>query len=342
MKVLSFSGLKTLQAHHVRLVSALTPARLWNLLILNTSYLFSVILKKPFHRGRPYAVSLEPTTACNLKCPECPTGAGILKRQGGSLDLKHFEMILSKLPHQTFYLTLYFQGEPYLNRHFFNMVKLAKEKRMFVSTSTNGHFLDGESARNTIKSGLDKIILSLDGADAQTYLNYRRGGDFNKVIAGIRILVRLRKEMRRLRPLIEIQFLVFKQNEDQLARMKKLCRKLGADVLSFKTAQHYDFVQGNPYMTSVEKYSRYRKTQSGGFELKNKLRNRCKRMWSSCVITWDGEMTPCCYDKDATHGYGNLLQHDFEELWKGSEAVRFRRSVLSSRNQIAICCNCHE
>lgn len=342
MKVLSFYGLKALLKHHLQLVSAITPARLWNLLNLNLSYHFSVMLKKPFHRGQPYAVSVEPTTACNLKCPECPTGEGILKRRRGTLNLSHFETILSKLPRQTFYLTLYFQGEPYLNRHFFDMVKTAKGKHMIVTTSTNGHFLDDENARKTIESGLDKVIISLDGADAQTYINYRRGGDFNKVIEGIRTLVKLRRKMRRLLPLIEIQFLVFKQNEDQLTEIKKLCRELGADVLSFKTAQHYYFVQGNPYMTSIEKYSRYRKTQSGEFMLKNKLRNRCRRMWSSCVLTWDGNLIPCCYDKDATHGYGNLLQHDFEQLWKGKEAGKFRRLVQNSRKQIAICCNCHE
>jgi MoaA/NifB/PqqE/SkfB family radical SAM enzyme len=190
MKILSFRGSRAVIHQWLTLVRISTISRLLNYLKLRFSYSLSVLRGKPYFHGAPMAVSIEPTTACNLRCPECPSGTGTLKRPGGKLSLKQFETILAKLPTQTSWLTFYFQGEPYLNRDFPEMVKLAKKRRMFVSTSTNGHFLDEETARKTIGSGLDKIIISIDGADAETYLNYRQGGDFEKVIAGVKHLTK--------------------------------------------------------------------------------------------------------------------------------------------------------
>lgn len=326
----------------LRLFRTLSCWRSLNFLKLLLSYSLSVLRGSAQHWGVPVAVSIEPTTMCNLRCPECPTGNKMLKRQGGKLSLEEFEHILDSLPKETSWLTLYFQGEPYMNIHFFNMVRLAKQRRMFVATSSNGHFLDKENAKNTIDSGLDKIIISLDGSNAETYLSYRQGGDFEKVIEGIKTLARLKKEQKTNSPLLLIQFLVFRKNEHQIKDFTKLCRKLGADAVVFKTAQHYDYENGNPYMTSLDRYSRYRKTKSGKYKIKGKMHKRCWRMWSSCVITWDSSVVPCCYDKDAEFCYGNLLKADFKQIWEGKQAKKFRKKLWRSRNKIELCSNCHE
>jgi radical SAM protein with 4Fe4S-binding SPASM domain len=342
MKILSFRGSRAVIHQWFTLVRITTFSRLLNYLGLRFSYSLSVLRGYPLFYGAPMAVSIEPTTACNLRCPECPSGTGTLKRPGGKLSLKQFESILAKLPTQTSWLTFYFQGEPYLNRDFPEMVKLAKKRRMFVSTSTNGHVLDIDNARKTIASGLDKIIISIDGSDAETYLDYRKGGDFEKVIAGVKRLTKLKRELKSPSPLVVIQFLVFRQNEHQIKDIATLSRSLGADVLELKTAQHYDYEDGNPYMTSIDKYSRYRKKKTGKYAIKGKMHKHCWRMWSSCVITWDGSIVPCCYDKNAEHCYGNLQQKDFKDIWKGNEAGKFREQLWRSRKEIDICSNCHE
>ena len=342
MSVLSANGLKALLRYNLHMLTSVSFSRLKNILRTQGSYFYSSITKRVHHSGKPLAVSIEPTTACNLHCPECPTGAKIIQRPSGSIGIEEFDRILSKLPEETAYLTLYFQGEPFLNRHFFSMVKLAKQRRMIVATSTNGHFIDSNNASKIIASGLDKIIISLDGADEETYLNYRRGGDFEKVISGIRNLSEERKEQKSSSPLIVLQFLVFRQNQMQINQVRQLGKELGADVLEIKTAQHYNFRHGNDLMTTIDKYSRYRKNKSGGFELKKKLRNRCRRMWTSCVITWDGNVVPCCYDKDAKHSYGNILEKDFDQIWKAEGAQEFRKRLWRSRKQIEMCMNCHE
>lgn len=342
MRILSVKGIQVLLYQWFSLLITFTPARLLNFFKLHFSYRLSLLRFKPKLWGFPWAVSIEPTTACNLKCPECPSGSGNLNRPSGNLSQRNYEEIIKKIPRQTSYLTLYFQGEPYLNKHFFDMVKFAKQQRMFVATSTNGHFLNEGQAAKTIASGLNKLIISLDGADAETYLHYRRGGEFEKVISGIKQLVDKRNKMKSLLPLIVIQFLVFKQNEHQIKNIEQLARELGADVLELKTAQHYDFEDGNEFMTSIKKYSRYRKNKDGKYIAKSKLRNRCLRLWTSCVITWDGSVVPCCYDKDARYCFGNILQLGFKNIWKGEAAQKFREKLWKSRKTIGICSNCHE
>lgn len=102
------------------------------------------------------------------------------------------------------------------------------------------------------------------------------------------------------------QFLVVKPNEHQLEDVKKLAHELGVDDVVFKTAQLYDFENGNPLIPENIKYSRYKKNNDGTYSIKNKLLNQCWRMWSSCVVTWDGIVVPCCFDKDAKHQLGDL------------------------------------
>jgi len=342
MKVYGFHGSLALLRAWVSLLRSLTPKRFFNFLRLHMGRSLIGFTKRSFHAGLPFAVSVEPTTACNLRCPECPTGMKTLKRKPGSLGINEFRNLIDKLPDEIFYLTLYFQGEPFLNKHFFSMAEYAKQKKMFVATSSNGHYLSDENIDRLLHSGLDKIIISIDGTDAQTYSAYRREGNFEQVMSGITSLVKRKRETGILYPLVVVQFIVFRQNQHQLSEIKLLSKQLGVDVLELKTAQHYDFENGNPYMTTLDKYSRYRKDSSGRFEPKNKLRNRCRRMLTSCVITWDGNVVPCCYDKDAEFCYGNLFQSSFNEIWNGAAAENFRRRIMQSRKDMAMCRNCTE
>lgn len=342
MKILSFKGFCNLLSYYRRILSTLSFRRIGNILKLKASFWISALLGKNIHRGKPLSVSIEPVNYCNLHCQECPVGSGKLTRKPGRMDIKNFKIMLEKLPRETLYLTLYFQGEPYLNTLIFEMIKQAKKQKLFVSTSTNGHFLDPENTEKTVVSGIDEVIISLDASTPESYLKYRIGGDFNKLIQGIQNLVDARNSLKSATPLISLQFIVFSHNQNDLKHAVSLSKKLKADILEFKSAQHYDFEDGNPFMTSLDKYSRYRKTKDGKYIIKNALRNRCYRMWSSCVITWDGNIIPCCYDKDAQYSYGNLLYNDFSTIWNGEKSNAFRKKILTARKDQEICRNCTE
>jgi radical SAM protein with 4Fe4S-binding SPASM domain len=114
------------------------------------------------------------------------------------------------------------------------------------------------------------------------------------------------------------------------------------DEVKLKTAQIYDFENGSPLIPENPKYSRYRKLENGFYAIKNKLLNQCWKMWHSCVVTWDGRVVPCCFDKDATHQFGNLNQDSFTSIWSGNAYQDFRNKLLKSRSEIDICTNCTE
>ncbi|MCX6243525.1 MAG: radical SAM/SPASM domain-containing protein [Bacteroidetes bacterium] len=311
-----------------------------------TGYLLSRITHSVVHWGFPFSLSIEPTNCCNLHCPECPSGKDTLTREKGTMDPDLFRNIIDQLHPHVIYLNLHFQGEPYLHPHFTEFVSYAKTKGIYVSTSTNGHYLTPEKAADTVNSGLDRLIISVDGTDQETYQKYRVGGNYEKVIAGIRELVQQKKLSGSRKPKLVVQFLVLKPNEDQIMKIRQLGKELGVDKVELKTAQFYDFQHGNPLMPENPKHSRYRKVRSANkealFEIRNLLPNHCFRMWSSCVITWDGQVVPCCFDKDATYKMGNIRDANFGVIWRNKIYQDFRQKILSSRKKIDICSNCTE
>src|SRR5688572_13182954 len=134
-----------------------------------SSYQLSKWKRKPFQWGMPISISFEPTTSCNLRCPECPSGLRSFSRDTGMLEESFFQKTVEELYKDLFYLTFYFQGEPYLNPKFLDMVKYASAKNIYTATSTNAHYLSDENAKRTIESGLDRLIISIDGATQETY-----------------------------------------------------------------------------------------------------------------------------------------------------------------------------
>ncbi|MEI6683844.1 MAG: radical SAM/SPASM domain-containing protein [Bacteroidota bacterium] len=320
-----------------------------NLLKIFAGYLVSRMLGKPVHWGNPVAASIEPNNTCNLRCPECPAGMQELTRRRGHMQPDLFNTIIGQLSPHLSYLTLYFQGEPYLNPHFFEFVATARAKRIFVATSTNGHFLDAASVTKTIASGLNRLIISLDGSGQEQYQAYRTGGDFAKVVAGIKLLVQEKRRLRSAVPEIILQCLVLKSNEHHLAEIRRLGKEMGVDRITFKTAQFNDFENGNPLMPENQRYSRYKQaprvnpgSATPRYVVKNRLPNACFRMWSSCVFTWEGDVVPCCFDKDASRALGNIKRETFHDIWRGKGYDGFRRKILESRKTIDICANCSQ
>jgi radical SAM protein with 4Fe4S-binding SPASM domain len=320
----------------------LTMRRFVNLIKLFTSYYLTKWLKKPIQWGLPMTISFEPTTACNLRCPECPSGLRSFTRDTGNLKADFFRKTIDEMHMDLLYLIFYFQGEPYINPDFLSMVKYASDKGIYTITSTNGHFLNDENARKTIESGLDRIIISVDGTTQEVYENYRKAGNLDTVLHGATNLVKWKKTLKSATPHIIFQFLVVKPNEHQIPEIYRLAKDIGIDEVKLKTAQVYDYKNGNELIPSIEKYSRYSKQADGTYRVKNELLNHCWKLWHACVITWDGLVVPCCFDKDAVHRLGDLKKSNFREIWQSENYQKFRTKLLKGRDQIDICTNCTE
>lgn len=326
----------------LNLVSKFTPRRGLNAFKTWSSYHLSRVTKTNLHRGMPMGISIEPTTSCNLRCPECPSGLRSFSRPTGMLEKELFNAVIDELSKDIFFLTFYFQGEPFLNPAFLEMVSSAHRKNIYTSTSTNAHYLNDDMAKKTVESGLDRLIISIDGTTQETYQVYRIGGELSKVIEGTKNTVKWKRQLRSKTPHLVFQFLVVRPNEHQVNDLLALAKELGVEDVRFKTAQVYDHQQGNVLIPINEKYSRYRRNKNGTYTIKNKMENHCWKMWQSCVITWDGKIVPCCFDKDASHQLGTLKEKKFREIWKSGLYRDFRSAVLHSRGSIDICRNCSE
>ena len=294
------------------------------------------------HRGMPLNISVEPTTSCNLRCPECPSGLRAFSRPTGMMEPAFFKSLVNDLRPGLASINFYFQGEPFLNTDLHEMIGFAAQRGIYTATSTNAHYLNPENAEKTVRSGLHRLIISIDGTSQETYQQYRIGGKIEKVIQGTKEILAARKRLKSRTPHVIFQFLVVKPNEHQTDDVLRLAKDLGVDEVRFKTAQVYNFENGNPLIPDNEKYSRYRKGLDGKWKLKNKMENHCWRMWQGCVVTWDGKVVPCCFDKDAQHTLGEVSKADFRAVWKSPAYDHFRRSVLTNRQEIDICKNCTE
>ncbi len=330
------------KADTINFLRKLTFRRVFNIIQLYTSYQLTKLAKKPIQWGLPMTISIEPTTACNLRCPECPSGLRQFTRNTGNLKEDFFRKVIDELHKKLVYLIFYFQGEPYINPKFLDMVKYATDKGIYTITSTNGHFLDDDRARKTIESGLDRLIISVDGTTQEVYQSYRREGNLENVLQGARNVVKWKKKLNSKTPHIIFQFLVVKPNEHQIPDIYRLAKEIGVDEVKLKTAQIYDYENGNELIPTIDKYSRYRKGKDGKFKIKNQLLNHCWKLWHASVITWDGTVLPCCFDKDAKHRLGKLQNMSFAQVWNGHGYYAFRKSLLKGRDQIDICKNCTE
>lgn len=327
----------------INLLSKMTFRRTWNGIKVLSSFYLSKWTKKPIQWGYPISISFEPTTSCNLRCPECPSGLRAFTRPTGMLNKDFFRETIDQISKELLYLVFYFQGEPYLNPGFLEMVSYASKKKIYTATSTNAHYLTDTNAKKTVESGLDRLIISIDGTTQEVYQQYRVGGKLEKVIAGAKNIVHWKKELKSNKPFVIFQFLVVKPNEHQIEDIKALAKDIGVDEVRFKTAQVYDYqTDPNQLIPTIDKFSRYKKKKNGEMVIKNNLNNHCWRLWHATVISWDGMVVPCCFDKDAEYKLGDLKNASFKEIWNNEHYHKFRSSILKSRRNIEICANCTE
>lgn len=325
----------------INLFKYFTIKRAVNALKILGSFQVSRILGKPVVWGMPISYSIEPTNHCNLQCPECPSGLGTLTRPLGLLKTDDFKKLIDEISNTGFYIQLFFQGEPYINKNLPDMIKYAQTKKIYVSISTNGHFVNEKNVDLVLDNAPDKLIFSVDGLDEESYQKYRVGGTFEQADKGLRLLISRKKERGLKKPFVEFQFIVMKQNEHQMDDVRKYCEEVGIDKLVFKTMQISSYENALKFLPVNKKYRRYI-VEEDSFKIKNKIKDNCFALWRTSVITWDGRVVPCCFDKDAVNEIGIVNGRAFSDVWKSEKYTGFREKVLSSRKSVSMCTNCTE
>jgi len=291
---------------------------------------------KAFVLPSPSFLSFEPTNYCNLKCPACPSGSGKLTREKGFADFELFKKIVDENKKYLINILLHFQGEPLMHDQIGEMINYARKNKIFTELSTNANLLPDvfDSLKNSLP---DKLIISFDGLTQDIYCIYRKGGDINKVFKSLELLSGLSKKQR---PFVELQFLVFRHNENEISNLKKIKAKYKIDNLSLKTAQICESSQ-IPMLPKNEKYSRYIVDEET-FTPKSKLHNDCRRIVFGSVICWDGKLVTCCFDKNAEFVMGDTNLQTVNEIRNSEKYKQFIKTVFSQRKSIEMCRNCTE
>ena len=266
-----------------------------------------------------------------------------MRRAPGRMSLETFQQLLQLVGRDLIFLIIYHQGEPYINKNFFDFVRLAKKYNIYVTTSTNGHFFTPENVRRTIESGLDSMIVSIDGTTQESYARYRVGGQLERVLEGTRLLIKMRKELGSRTPNVALQFLVMKHNEDEIPAMAELAKDLGVDRFLVKNIEVRTVEEAREWLPQQDIFRRY-EWRNGQFVVKGGTNKQyCPRIWFSALMNWDGTFVPCCFDKNGEYplGHVNKASH-FSDIFKGQAFQDFRQRHLEDRKSIDICRNCNQ
>jgi radical SAM protein with 4Fe4S-binding SPASM domain len=281
------------------------------------------------------------------------------------MSLELFKKIIDDLGKYLVRIHLYKWGEPFLNNDVYEMIRYAHNHHIVTYVSTNFTLFSDEAAERLIASGLDEIILSIDGVSQESYEKYRVGGDFRKVIDNISILVNAKRRRRSFRPFIMWQFIVFKHNEHEVETAKQMAKELGVDGISFMPAmvpinnreeaerwlpldskyQRYDVKKMEEVWSAQEmqKFPTNGKSESDTRErshLKRKV--GCPWLWTQTSINWDGTVSPCCDIFDSSFDFGTMADKPFKDVWNNEKYRASRR--FSSKGKLGglrtICMEC--
>jgi len=266
--------------------------------------------------SKPYIFVLEVTNVCNLKCPFCLTGKGI----SGGREVRHmgFEearAVIDAVGDYVYFLQVYTWGEPLLNKDLVRIVEYAKSRNIYVMLSTNATAMTADYNQRLIDSGIDYIMVAIDGGTRQTYERYRVGGKFDKVMANVGNLLEQRAERALERPFVEWQFIVFRHNEHEVEATERRAYRMGIDKFTPLPA----YVEDPQWAARDERF----KTE---FSNPERLRN-CDRPWTHLNVRADGGVASCCYTFFKQDDLGDLRDGGFAAVWNNAHFRQSRRLI---------------
>jgi len=290
----------------------------------------------------PVQLQIEASSACTLHCPLCPSGAGSIDRPRKPMPLSMFETIMDEVGDHAIVAMLWIWGEPFTNPRLPEMISYARNKHVAVVISTNGqHVQEKDEAERLVASGLDNLIVALDGATQEAYSKFRVGGDVSRVFRCLQLIRQAKDSLGSENPRVNVRSVVTKDNEHELAEIENIARKCGANMVSRKAVSVLDYrkdrgLDAASMPSDIRKgfMRRSAETSSPGADW------RCRRPWSRLTITAEGTVLPCEFDFCQSEAFGNGRDGSFIGTWRGRTAAEFRRRHLVDKRQFPFCADC--
>lgn len=282
------------------------------------------LLKGDKVRSMPPIIQIEPANVCNLRCPLCPTGTDCMKRDKGLMPIETFRRIMDQLGDWLVAAILYGWGEPFLNKNLLEMVKICSSRNIATITSTNGHCLQSlDEALKVVESGLNSLVIALDGSTQEIYHAYRQSGDVERV----KRCAALIEEAKALRgsplPYTNLRIVVTSYNADDVPNVERIARDIGVNMFSMKTvgcmpdSEAYDH-----YEAEAMERRRFGENRDRGSH------QRCSFPFRQPTIFWDGTVVGCEFDYDLEMPLGNVNTGRFWDFWNSGSAAALRTRVL--------------
>jgi MoaA/NifB/PqqE/SkfB family radical SAM enzyme len=290
----------------------------------------------------PRSATLEVTTACNLRCPLCPTHD--TSRGGRQLGPDAVANVVAGCGPRLKVASFHVLGEPLLNRELFALVRHCEDHGVRTSFSTNGMLLH-RHLDAILDSGLSHLSIAIDGVTPQDYARYRVGGDLDTVLDNVRALLAARAARGASRPVVQVRMIMFSYNEDQESRARAFLESLGADAVSLKRPSYAGprTDAARDFLAQVDRGGetggRARRWARPDVDPALLFRNRrlCPQLERPTVLA-DGKLVACGVDAQGESAYGNVNASPFRELWRSAAHRRIVRSFL--RRELAPCARC--
>lgn len=286
----------------------------------------------------PLKLTIDPSSVCNLRCPLCPTGQRSEKRKRAMMSFSDFKKIIDDVGDFIYEVALYNWGEPFLNKEIYKMIGLLNEKRIKVIMSSNLSLeLSEEDIRRIVSSGIDTLIVSMDGTTQESYEKYRIGGKLDTVMKNVKKISDEKNRSGAKKPYLVWQFIVNKFNENELGSLERIKAELGYDALwlgrlrcdmdkEIFLGPEGRYESAKAFLPSSDEYSRY------DFDMKKEKSkiNSCYFLWTTAAINADGSVSPCCALYDQKYDFGNVFDKGakFREIWNNESYINARKSVL--------------
>jgi len=312
------------------------------------------ILKSAKLYSYPLQLTICPGNVCNLKCSLCPTGTLRAGRKKGFLTFELFKKIVDECAPYLCKIELVNWGEPFLNKQLFTMIGYAKQKGLAVESGSNLNFFNAEICENIVRSGLDKLTVSLDGASQRSVGQYQKGADFGKVVGNLKKLMQKKRELKSRTPFVQWRFLINKYNEKEIPRARELAKEIGVDLLEFGPFRcdmgqelllddKAQFAGIKSWLPKEEKLSMYDYSKHGKKVIQTQP---CYMLWTQAVINWDGSVAPCCAVWQEKFDFGNINHSSFFEIWNNQkyQAARklSRRDAAEPSDNICYICKANQ
>lgn len=273
--------------------------------------------------GHPVVLQLEVTNRCNMRCPMCPRNN--MTRPHVDMDMDLFKKIIDESHPWAEIAILHLLGEPLLNPQLPDMIRYCAEHGVRTVLSTNVSVLTDKIGRGIVESGLDVMMISMDGDEPETYETLRKGGTFERTIANVEKFLEMKGGRS---PQVIVQMIDMPETHNQLTAFKAHWEKVQNVIVAIKPFTSW---QGD--LDEIKK-------KGWNENLAALEMSRCDRLWMWLTVFADGSLATCCRDYDGTVKLPSLKDHSIQEAWNGPGMRTFRADHLKGRSHTSVCKGC--